>query len=796
MSTVAGRAAELGDLCGVLDNTVDGLGELVCIVGQPGAGKTTLLAALIAAARRRGVEVLATSVAAGQPGRAAWVQLLADAGATAASLDVLRSGEDSMAVSTVLGEVVTTTPRLIVVDDIDLGGPDAFEVLALLSTRMVGAATAVVVTSSRPLGLGRQLDLTGLAEPDLTAALPGLAPAHRHPIWVASKGLPGVAKHLAKSLRDLPAGRDPLVHLALAAVARSEFLSVDDDLMRLLEQALPRATEDGPRARLLARLARELMGDPLAGERRRALADEALRLARTTGDDQVLAEALDARLHALWDPAGALDRLGAATEIVALSRQAGDKALELSGIFWRFVALMELARVDEAEVVLGTYQRAANAAGDAEAALIAVSRHAVLANLRGRFDTAALLTDEVAEMAARIKLPDAERLVGSLRSAAIIEKGTEAQWVDAEATVARVARALPGHLYEATRARILLALGRTQEAAAELDRLLPWALAASGPRWLSAISQLAEVAAAASDDGAMRALHQALTPYAGRLIVTGGVNATGGFVTFYLGLLELRSGQLDDAVEHLQNACEDARRVGALPDLARSLAVLADALIRRGADDDLARATHVRARAVEIGRQLGLTTLLRSMTVTVDEWTYVRDGNDWLLTAGAEHARFPDSRGAQQLRALLAAPRHDIRALDLVAGGAGLAAGAAVPVLDEQAIAAYRRRLHDLDIELHNADAAGDLERSERAEAERIALLGELRRSTSLGGRSRTISAEAERARINVTRTLRSVVTRISEQAPQAGTHLQASIHTGLACRYDPTLGGPIRWRV
>ena len=796
MSTVVGRAAEFGDLVGVLDSAVDGVGELVCIVGQPGAGKTALLAALIAAARRRGVEVLATSVAGGQPGRGPWVQLLADTGATAASLHVLRCGEDSVAISTVLGELVTTTPRLVVLDDIDLGGPDGFEVLALLSTRLVAASTAVVVTSSRPLGLGRQLDLTGLAEPDLTAVLPGVDPAHRHPIWVVSKGLPGVARHLAKSLRDLPEGRDPLVHLALAAVARNEFLSVDDDLVRLLEQALPQAGEDGSRARLLARLARELLGDPLGGARRRELADEALRLARTTGDDQVLAEVLDARLHALWDPAGALDRLEAATEIVALSRKTADKARELSGIFWRFVALMELARVDEAEVVLGTYQRAATAAGDAEASLIAVSRHAVLANLRGRFDTAAVLTEQVVEMAARIKLPDAERLVGSLRSAAIIEKGTEAQWVDAEATVARVARALPGHLYEATRARILLALGRADEATAELDRLLPWALTASGPRWLSAISLLAEVAAAALDDDAIQALHRALTPFAGRLIVTGGVNATGGFVTFYLGLLELRSGHLDDAAQHLQNACEDARRVGALPDLARSLSVLADALTRRGADDDLARATQVRARAVEIGRQLGLTTLLRSMTATVDEWTYVRDGTGWLLMAGAEYARLPHSRGAQQLHALLVAPRHDIPALDLAAGGAGLTAGAAMPVLDAQAIAAYRRRLHDLEVDMQVADASGDLERSDRAEAERSAVLAELRRSTSLGGRSRTISAEAERARINVTRTLRSVVTRISAQAPQAGTHLQASIHTGLACRYDPAPGGPTRWRV
>ena len=138
---------------------------------------------------------------------------------------------------------------------------------------------------------------------------------------------------------------------------------------------------------------------------------------------------------------------------------------------------MELAKVDEAEVVLAAYQRAATSAGDAEASLIAVSRHAVLANLRGRFEVATRLTDEVAELAARIKLPDADRLVASLHSASVIETGTPDEWAEAEATLSRVARALPGHLYEATRARVLLALGRPEEAFAELERVLRWMLA-------------------------------------------------------------------------------------------------------------------------------------------------------------------------------------------------------------------------------------------------------------------------------------------------------------------------------
>jgi len=100
----------------------------------------------------------------------------------------------------------------------------------------------------------------------------------------------------------------------------------------------------------------------------------------------------------------------------------------------------------------------------------------------------------------------------------------------------------------------------------------------------------------------------------------------------------------------------------------------------------------------------------------------------------------------------------------------------------------------DLTAELDAADAAGDSERASRAEAERQWLLAELRRTTGLGGRARRTTTESERARVNVTRTLRTVIGHISAAAPQAGAHLQASVRTGLDCRYDPAPGGPSRW--
>ena len=172
----------------------------------------------------------------------------------------------------------------------------------MVAARVATATTAVVVTSVLPLGVGTQLPLTGLSEGELAAALPGLAPQARHGVWLASGGLPGAARSLAADLAVSTDEAAPLVRLALMAPSRAEFLDVDVGLIRLLELALPQAPDASMRARLLARLARELLADSSAGPRRRALTDEAVRLARLAQDPQVLAEVLDARLHALWDP--------------------------------------------------------------------------------------------------------------------------------------------------------------------------------------------------------------------------------------------------------------------------------------------------------------------------------------------------------------------------------------------------------------------------------------------------------------------------------------------------------------
>ena len=503
-----GRGRELREAGRLLDRAAGGAGGLLTFVGASGSGKTALAEVAAGEARRRGFEVLRGSPPSGQPGRLIWAQLLRDAGGPdELAAGLLGAETDPLELDSATRYLASAGPRLIVVDDVDHGGPEAAAMLSVVAARCAASGTAVIATSATPLGLPIELRLAGLTQADLAQAVlagtggePGAEAAGEagagRALWVASRGLPGAALSLARELADLAGNQDPVVHLALRAAPATAFLDVDVNLVRLLELAAERAGDDATRARVLARLAGELLGDSAAAVRRRALADEALRLARLTGDPGTLAEVLDARLHALWDPASAETRLAAGSEIIDLARAAGDDRRERHGQFWRFVALMELGRVAEAESALAAFAREAEAAGDAEAAVMVTARHAMLAVLRGRLDEASQLTREVADAARRAGMPDADAITGTLAGAVAAERGTEADAEQGVQVLLTSARRQPGHLYEATAARILVTLGRTAEASAELDRLLPRALAASGPRWLGAMADLSVVAAA------------------------------------------------------------------------------------------------------------------------------------------------------------------------------------------------------------------------------------------------------------------------------------------------------------
>jgi hypothetical protein len=163
-----------------------------------------------------------------------------------------------------------------------------------------------------------------------------------------------------------------------------------------------------------------------------------------------------------------------------------------------------------------------------------------------------------------------------------------------------------------------------------------------------------------------------------------------------------------------------------------------------------------------------------------------RSGDIWNLQVGERITHLRASKGLVQLAALLAVPGREIPSAQLAGTDSGPAAGVRTEVLDDEARRAYRRRLAELDEQRRAATALGDHEAEARAEREQDALVAELRRLTGLGGRGRTFSDEDERARVNVTRTLRAAVERVFAAEADFGLHLAQSIRTGIRCVYAP----------
>jgi hypothetical protein len=86
--------------------------------------------------------------------------------------------------------------------------------------------------------------------------------------------------------------------------------------------------------------------------------------------------------------------------------------------------------------------------------------------------------------------------------------------------------------------------------------------------------------------------------------------------------------------------------------------------------------------------------------------------------------------------------------------------------------------------------------RGERAQVEIEALLRELKRAVGLGGRDRPTGSDAERARVNVVRSLRRAIAAIAHQADGLGAHLEVSVRTGRYCGYLPEPAAALRWTV
>jgi class 3 adenylate cyclase len=195
---------------------------------------------------------------------------------------------------------------------------------------------------------------------------------------------------------------------------------------------------------------------------------------------------------------------------------------------------------------------------------------------------------------------------------------------------------------------------------------------------------------------------------------------------------------------------------------------------------------------------------------------FLREGDVWRVAWAGREVQLRDQRGLAYLAELLRHPGKEIHSLDLVRTGgvAGVPLGSAAAAaaareadgalsiarglggageaLDAKARAAYRARLTELDADLAEAERHHDLGRMEALGEEREVLVAEL--AGAARGAGASVASDAERARVAVTKGLKSAQERIAAAHPELAAHLAATLRRGTFCCYQPDPGHPVEW--
>jgi transcriptional regulator with XRE-family HTH domain len=383
----------------------------------------------------------------------------------------------------------------------------------------------------------------------------------------------------------------------------------DRQAEELLHEALERLDEsDGAaQAVVTARLAHWLHNTRPYAERRQ-LSDQALDLARSTGDRRTLATVLTHRGWALDGPDDVDDALAVATEILGIGAEQDDPELRLEGLRIRVAAQFEKGEHTAAVLTALTMQQLAEEVRHPEFIRLATMWDITQANLQGRFAEAKVQADELTRQLARIGHSQAALIPlaqifpwgllrgGSARLLPVLEEFSAEQ---------------PGNTaWPAIKAWCLAETGARDQASALLARTDPGAAAAADQNylWWAVIVGFAGTVDLTGDEHWADRLYELVLPYSGH-------NATLGLATFlgaadhWLGVLAAAAGRVEAARAHLEAALERHRVMGSRPFTALTEETLGHLLTAAGPTADQDRAAALTASAMTTAGELGLPAI-------------------------------------------------------------------------------------------------------------------------------------------------------------------------------------------
>lgn len=428
-------------------------------------------------------------------------------------------------------------------------------------------------------------------------------------------GDPGHRETLLRASR-LAAQRGDAGALARAALAntRAAFSSavgeVDDERVAALVAALEAAGEDDTptRARLLAALGQELV---FAGDRERRvrLSDEALAIARRSGDVATLAHVLLDRFYTIYFPDNLEERLANAEELVPLTERLGDPVITARALLLRCRNLGESGDMEEADRYLVAAEQLTGELGQPTLRFFVGLTAAARIVLAGDLEEGERRAQACFELGEATGQLDAASFLAAHLFLIRLEQD---RLGELEERFAERVAAVPGlPVFRAYLARLLCELDRPDEAMEHYELLAAedFALPLESS-WMLAVPQCAAVCAHLGDRTRARVLFDLLAPYASQIVFSTGGGAL-GVVAHYLALLAATFGDFDEAERDFVVAASTHEHISAPIWLARTRLEWARMLLTRRQPGDAEQAREFLGQAVTTARERGLANIER-----------------------------------------------------------------------------------------------------------------------------------------------------------------------------------------